>query len=143
MHLLLRKAAVRIGEDDVLSRIDAPVDWRLFSPTRKRGVGRSRIGHQGYDLMVRLKCLLIGQWHPKAGARTLNCGWISCCCAVSISFHLCLIRRPIAEAAIIDATLVQSAAPAPAAILTCRKAGPPPTIQACISVPTRKHGRSG
>ena len=29
MHLFLRKAAVRIGADDVLTRIDALMDWRL------------------------------------------------------------------------------------------------------------------
>ncbi|MBD0866364.1 MAG: hypothetical protein GDA36_12635 [Rhodobacteraceae bacterium] len=31
--------AVRIGANDVLTRIDAPVDWRLCSPTHKRGLG--------------------------------------------------------------------------------------------------------
>ncbi|MBD0866490.1 MAG: hypothetical protein GDA36_13345 [Rhodobacteraceae bacterium] len=83
----MRKAANRIGADDVLTRIDAPVDWRSCSPMRKRGLGRSGIGSQGYDLRVRFKCLLIGQWHPEAGARALNCGWISCCVAVSTGCH--------------------------------------------------------
>ncbi|MBD0864332.1 MAG: hypothetical protein GDA36_01360, partial [Rhodobacteraceae bacterium] len=78
--LLLRKAANRIGTDNVLTRIDAPVDWRSCSPTRKRALGRSGIGRpQDYDSLVRCKRLLIGQWHPEAGAGTLNCGWISCC----------------------------------------------------------------
>ncbi|MBD0864420.1 MAG: hypothetical protein GDA36_01810, partial [Rhodobacteraceae bacterium] len=31
-------------------------------------------------------CLLIGQWHPEAEARALNCGWISYCFAVSIFY---------------------------------------------------------
>ncbi|MBD0865265.1 MAG: hypothetical protein GDA36_06455 [Rhodobacteraceae bacterium] len=35
---------VRIGADDVLTRINALMDWRWCSPTRKRGLGRSGIG---------------------------------------------------------------------------------------------------
>ncbi|MBD0865438.1 MAG: hypothetical protein GDA36_07465 [Rhodobacteraceae bacterium] len=106
----MRKAANRIGAADVLTRTDAPVDWRSCSLMRKRGLGRSGIGRpQGYDSLVRFKCLLIGQWHPEAGARALNCGWISCCVAAPASLHLCPMRQPIAQAAIIDAPLVQSA----------------------------------
>ena len=41
MDLFLREAADRIGEDDVLTRIDARMEWRLFSPIPKRGWGRS------------------------------------------------------------------------------------------------------
>ncbi|MBD0865944.1 MAG: hypothetical protein GDA36_10275, partial [Rhodobacteraceae bacterium] len=52
MHLFLRKAAVRIGADDVLTRIDALMDWRWCSPTRERGLGRSGIGPQGHDPLV-------------------------------------------------------------------------------------------
>ncbi|MBD0865237.1 MAG: hypothetical protein GDA36_06310 [Rhodobacteraceae bacterium] len=61
MYLFLRKAVVRIGADDVLTRIDALMDWRWCSPTCKRGLGCSGIGRQGYDPLVRFKCLLIGQ----------------------------------------------------------------------------------
>ncbi|MBD0865706.1 MAG: hypothetical protein GDA36_08950 [Rhodobacteraceae bacterium] len=82
MHLLLRGSCVergsRIGTDDVLTRIDIPVGWRWCSPTCKRALGRTW-GHQGYDLMVRLKCLLIGQWHPKAGVGP----------STVVGFHLC------------------------------------------------------
>ncbi|MBD0865661.1 MAG: hypothetical protein GDA36_08695 [Rhodobacteraceae bacterium] len=112
MHLFLRGSCrTRIGADDVLSKINALMDWRWCSPTCKRALGRAGIGSQGYDPLVRFKRLLIGQWHPEAGACALNCGWISCCVAAPTSLHLCPVRRPIAEAAIIDAPLVQSAAP--------------------------------
>lgn len=63
MDLFLREAADRIGEDDVLARIDALLDWGAFSPILKRGLGLSGIGPQGYDPLVLFKCLLIGQWH--------------------------------------------------------------------------------
>ena len=156
--------AVWIGTDDVLTAIDAPVDWRWCSPTRKPALGCSGIGPQGYDPLVRFNCLLIGQWHPKAGARALNCGWISCRFAASISLHLRPMRRPVAVFAICDDILTGVCrrigdrglkwrsstshwwVPPPAAISTRRKTGPkrwPPTIrstirstiQACISGP--------
>ncbi|MBD0864550.1 MAG: hypothetical protein GDA36_02540, partial [Rhodobacteraceae bacterium] len=87
--------AVRIGADNVLSKIDAPVDWRWCSPTRKRRSRYSGIGHQGCDLLLRFKCLLNAQWYPdpKAGVKT------------TVGFHavlrprpdlrLCPMRRPI------------------------------------------------
>ncbi|MBD0864595.1 MAG: hypothetical protein GDA36_02800 [Rhodobacteraceae bacterium] len=53
-------STVQNGADEVLTRIDALMGWLWCSPTRKRGVGRSGIGHQGYDLRVCFKCLLIG-----------------------------------------------------------------------------------
>jgi IS5 family transposase len=40
MDLFLREAADRIGGDDVLSRIDALMDWRAFSPVLTRGLKR-------------------------------------------------------------------------------------------------------
>ena len=63
MDLFLREAADRIGDEDVLSKIDALLEWRAFSPIVTRGLGRSGIGPQGYDPLVLFKCLLIGQWH--------------------------------------------------------------------------------
>ena len=63
LDLFLREAADRIGADDVLTRIDARMEWRLFSPIPKRCSGRSGSGPQGYDPLVLFKCLLIGQWH--------------------------------------------------------------------------------
>lgn len=66
MDLFYRKAAARIGADDVLSKVDALIDWHSFSPNLKRGLGRSGVGPQGYDPLVLFKCLLIGQWHGLA-----------------------------------------------------------------------------
>jgi IS5 family transposase len=63
MDLFFREAADRIGDQDVLSKIDALLDWRGFSPILKRGLGRSGIGPRGFDPLVLFKCLLIGQWH--------------------------------------------------------------------------------
>lgn len=63
MDLFLREAVDRIGADDVLTKIDALMDWRAFSPILGRGLGRSGIGPSGYDPLVLFKCLLIGQWH--------------------------------------------------------------------------------
>ncbi|MBD0865478.1 MAG: hypothetical protein GDA36_07670 [Rhodobacteraceae bacterium] len=45
MHLFLRKTAVRIGADDVLSKIDAlMMNWRWCSPIHACGLGCSGIG---------------------------------------------------------------------------------------------------
>jgi hypothetical protein len=46
MDLFLREAADRIGDDDVLSKIDALIDWQAISPILTRGLGRSGIGPQ-------------------------------------------------------------------------------------------------
>ena len=63
MALFLREAADRTGEDDVLTRIDALMEWRLFPPVLKRVSGCSGSGPQGQDPLVLFSCLLIGQWH--------------------------------------------------------------------------------
>ena len=63
MDLFLREAVARIGADDVLSKIDALMDWRAFVPVLRRGLGRSGSGPAGYDPLVLFKCLLVGQWH--------------------------------------------------------------------------------
>ena len=63
MDLFLREAADRIGDDDVLRKIDTLMNWRSFSPILKRGLKRTGVGPQGYDPLVLFKCLLIGQWH--------------------------------------------------------------------------------
>ena len=63
MDLFLREAADRTGEDDVLTRIDALMEWRLFPPVLKRVSGCSGSGPQGQDPLVLFSCLLIGQWH--------------------------------------------------------------------------------
>lgn len=63
MDLFHREAIERIGADDVLSKVDALLEWQAFGPILKRGLGRSGVGPQGYDPLVLFKCLLIGQWH--------------------------------------------------------------------------------
>lgn len=63
MDLFFREAADRIGDEGVLSKIDALLNLGEFSPILKRGLGRSGIGPQGFDPLVLFKCLLIGQWH--------------------------------------------------------------------------------
>lgn len=63
MDLFLREASERIGAEDVLSKIDALMDWRAFLPILKRGLGRSGEGPPVYDPLILFKCLLIGQWH--------------------------------------------------------------------------------
>jgi len=39
MGLFLREAVDRIGAEDVLSKIDALMEWASFSPILKRGLG--------------------------------------------------------------------------------------------------------
>jgi IS5 family transposase len=64
MDLSLREATDRIGDDDVLRKIDSLMNWRSFSPILKRGLKRTGIGPPpGYHLLVLFKCLLIDQWH--------------------------------------------------------------------------------
>ena len=65
MDLFLREASDRIGDDDVLAKINTLMDWSAFSPILKRGFlgGGSGEGPPGYDPLILFKCLLIGQWH--------------------------------------------------------------------------------
>ncbi|MBD0866360.1 MAG: hypothetical protein GDA36_12615 [Rhodobacteraceae bacterium] len=63
--------ADRIGADDVLTGIDAPVEWRLdwrwsLPILNRAGRGVPGSGLRGIDPLVRFKYLLIGQWHPEA-----------------------------------------------------------------------------
>lgn len=63
MDIFMADAARRLGDDDVLARVDALIDWPPFLPILRRGLGRSGAGPQGYDPLVLFKCLLLGQWH--------------------------------------------------------------------------------
>jgi IS5 family transposase len=146
MDLFLREAADRIGNDDVLAKIDALMDWRAFSPILKRGLGRSGDGPPGYEPLILFKCLLIGQWHglsdPKLErALKVRLDFMIFCGldlhapvpdeTTHCRFRNALVRGSVyddllaevchqiethglklkeAEAAIIDATLVESAA---------------------------------
>ena len=65
--------ARRIGDQNVLRKVDALLDWSLVLPLFKSGLKRSGLGPQGYDEIVLFKCLLIGQWNglyrPKTGRK--------------------------------------------------------------------------
>jgi len=61
MDLFLREVSGRIDPEDVLSKIDALMDWPAFAPILKRGLKRSGVGPHGYDPLILFKCLLIGQ----------------------------------------------------------------------------------
>ena len=143
--------ADRIGTDDALTGIDAFTDWRWCSPTRKRGLGRTGIGPEGYDPLVRFNCLLIRQWYGPRDPKLERAP------STAVGFHAVLRRRPLCACARCDdplpfsqpvmilrpgvafrsgitrAEAVQSVAPA--AILTHRKTRPkrrPPTIRPMI-----------
>ena len=47
LDLFLREAADRIGADDVLTRIDARMEWRLFSPILSAVRDASRVRASG------------------------------------------------------------------------------------------------
>jgi IS5 family transposase len=50
MDLFLREASDRIGDDDVLSKVDALLDWRAFGAILKRGLKRSGVGGRAAGL---------------------------------------------------------------------------------------------
>lgn len=146
MDLFLQESARRIGDDDVLTKVDALLDWPAFSAILKRGLRRTGIGPSGYDPLVLFKCLLVGQWHglsdPKleralkvrldfmlfAGLdlhgtvpdETTHCRFRGALVKAGIYDDLLAevcrqieghgLKLKEAEAAIIDATLIESAA---------------------------------
>ena len=146
MDLFSQDVSARIGQDNVLSKIDTLMDWGAFLPILKRGLSRSAAGPQGYDPLVLFKCLLIGQWHglsdPKLEqALKVRLDFMMFCGldlnasvpdeTTHCRFRNALVRGEVyddllqevciqleghglklkqAEAAIIDATLIQSAA---------------------------------
>ena len=63
MDIFIYESARRIGDQNVLRKVDALMDWSLVLPLLKSGLNRSGLGPQGYDEIVLFKCLLIGQWH--------------------------------------------------------------------------------
>ena len=63
MDIFIYESARRIGDQNVLRKVDALLDWSLVLPLLKSGLNRSGLGPQGYDEIVLFKCLLIGQWH--------------------------------------------------------------------------------
>ena len=69
MDIFFYESARRIGDQNVLRKVDALLDWSLVLPLLKSGLNRSGLGPQGYDEIVLFKCLLIGQWHGLSGSK--------------------------------------------------------------------------
>jgi hypothetical protein len=57
------RARVEFGDQSVLRKVHALMDWPAISVLRKNGWARSGRGPQGYKQITLFKCLLIGQWH--------------------------------------------------------------------------------
>ena len=54
MDIFIYESARRIGDQNVLRKIDALMDWSLVLPLLKSGLNRSGLGHRD---MMRLFCL--------------------------------------------------------------------------------------
>ena len=63
MDIFSYESARRIGEQNVLRKVDALMDWAAISALLKEGLERYGLGPQGYNEITMFKCLLIGQWH--------------------------------------------------------------------------------
>ena len=63
MGIFSYEIARRIGDQNVLRKFDALMDWSAISVLLKNGLKRSGLGPQGYKEITLFKCLLIGQWH--------------------------------------------------------------------------------
>ena len=65
----MHESARRIGDQNVLRKVDVLMDWSLVLPLLKTvqtdqvWVLRVILGPEGYDQIILVKCLLIGQWH--------------------------------------------------------------------------------
>ncbi len=135
MDLFLREASARIGSDAVPVRIDGLPDRGSFLPILRRGPGRSGPGPRGHDPLVLFKCLPVGQrhglkvrpdfmlscgrdLHAAVPDETTRCRFRNALVKGGVSDALPseVCRRieghglKLAEAAIVDATLVAAAA---------------------------------
>ena len=63
MDIFSHESAPRIGDQNVLRKVDALMDRSAISVLLKNGLKRSGLGPQGYKQITLFKCLLIGQWH--------------------------------------------------------------------------------
>ena len=63
MDIFSYESARRIGDQNVLRKVDMLMDWSAISGLLQGGLKRSGLGPQGYDEIVLFKCLLLGQWH--------------------------------------------------------------------------------
>ena len=63
MDIFSYESARRIGDQNVLRKVDALLNWSLVLPHLKSGLNRSGLCPPGSDEIVLFKCLLIGHWH--------------------------------------------------------------------------------
>ena len=146
MDIFSYESSRRVGDQNVLRKVDALIDWASISQLLKGGLKRSPLGPQGYDLIVLFKCLLLGQWHGLSDPKleeslrvrldfmlfvgldlhdsvpdeTTHCRFRNALVTAGIYDDLLAeicqqieshgLKIKEAEAAIIDATLIQSAA---------------------------------
>ncbi len=61
------------GDQNVLCKVDALMDWSAISVLLKNGLKRSGRGPQGYKQITLFKCLLIGQWHNLSDPKLEEC----------------------------------------------------------------------
>ena len=52
MDIFSYESARRIGDQNVLRKVDTLMDWSLVLPLLKSGLNRSGLGPQGYDEIV-------------------------------------------------------------------------------------------
>ena len=73
MDIFSYESARRIGDRNVLRKVDALLGWSLVFLLLKSGLNRSGLDPPGSDEIILLKCLLIGQWHgsyrPETGRK--------------------------------------------------------------------------
>ena len=60
MDIFSHESAPRIGDQNVLRKVDALMDWSAISVLLKNGLKRSVLGPQGYKQITLFKCLVIG-----------------------------------------------------------------------------------
>ena len=63
MDIFSHESAPRIGDQNVLRKVDALMDRSAILVLLKNGLKRSGLGSQGYKQITLFKCLVIGQWH--------------------------------------------------------------------------------
>ena len=61
MDIFSYESARRIGDQNVLRKVDALMDWSAISVLLNNGLKRSGLGPQGYKQITLFKYLLIGQ----------------------------------------------------------------------------------
>jgi IS5 family transposase len=63
MDIFSSQSARRMGDQNVLHKVDGLMDWSAILEMLKNGLKRSGLGPQGYKEIILFNCLLIGQWH--------------------------------------------------------------------------------